>query len=76
MIVIDSTENPEKVYEAVIGYSYASFIATLDNTDTYLKKSLFDKYRGYCHQYRLPVGGKKGFTLACEQNKIHFMKSW
>lgn len=76
MIIIDATENPEKVYEAVIRYSYSSFIATLDDTDTYLKKPLFDKYRGYCHQYRLPVGGKKGFLSACEQNKIHFMKSW
>ena len=76
MIVIDSTENPEKVYEAVVGYSYASFISTLDDADVFLKKPLFDKYRGYCHQYRLPVGGKKGFVAACEQNKIHFIKSW
>ena len=73
---INSSEHPEKVYAAVIEYTYSSFIATLNNTDSYLKKSLFDKYRAYCHQYRLIVGGKKGFFKACEENKIHFMKSW
>ena len=73
---INSSEHPEKVYAAVIEYTYSSFIATLNNTDSYLKKPLFEKYREYCHQYRLIVGGKKGFFKACEENKIHFIKSW
>lgn len=76
MIVIDSFESPTKVADAIVDYSYRSFITNLDSSEPYLKMPLFAKYKKYCHEYKLPVGGRKGFFFVCKESQIYFMDEY